>query len=119
MSATQIKMERETMFKWKKAYEEEAKDHAATAINLQKIITDLEAKLGQLENDNKLKNKAIFDMGKIALVNKKLREVLEWYADRKNCDNPDFAHVEVDEHGEEIADGGYKAREALKEVGKE
>jgi hypothetical protein len=46
--------------------------------------------------------------------NKKLREALEWYANRKNCDNPDFAHVEIDEHGEEIADGGYKAREALK-----
>ena len=49
--------------------------------------------------------------------NKKLREALEWYADKKNCDNPDFAHVEFDAHGEEIADGGYRAREALKEVG--
>jgi hypothetical protein len=48
---------------------------------------------------------------------KKLREALQWYADRKNCDNPDFAHIEIDEHGEEIADGGYRAREALKEVG--
>lgn len=48
--------------------------------------------------------------------NKKLREALEFYADRKNCDNPDFAHVEIDEHGDEIADGGYRAREALKEL---
>jgi len=54
---------------------------------------------------------------KLEAENKKLREALQWYADRKNCDNPDFAHVEIDEHGEEIADGGYRAREALKEVG--
>jgi hypothetical protein len=47
--------------------------------------------------------------------NKKLRDALAWYADRKNCDNPDFVHIEIDEHGEEIADGGYRAREALKE----
>jgi hypothetical protein len=53
---------------------------------------------------------------KLQAENKKLREALQWYADRKNCDNPDFAHVEIDEHGEEIADGGYRAREALKEV---
>jgi len=54
---------------------------------------------------------------KLEAENKKLREALQWYADRKNCDNPDFAHVEINEHGEEIADGGYRAREALKEVG--
>ena len=45
MSATQIKMERETMYKWKKAYEEEAQDHIATSINLQKLIKELEDKL--------------------------------------------------------------------------
>jgi hypothetical protein len=49
--------------------------------------------------------------------NKKLREALEFYADRKNCDNPDFVHVEIDENGDEISDGGYRAREALKEIG--
>ena len=38
-------------------------------------------------------------------------EVLAWYGDRKNCDNPDFAHVEFDLHGVEIADGGFRARE--------
>jgi hypothetical protein len=54
---------------------------------------------------------------KLQAENKKLREALQWYADRKNCDNPDFAHIEIDEHGEEIASGGYRAREALKEVG--
>jgi len=43
MSATQAKMERETMYKWKKAYEEEAQCHAATAINLQKIVNAFEA----------------------------------------------------------------------------
>lgn len=51
MSATQIKMERETMFKWKKAYEEEAKDHVKTAINLQELITELEQKLSDSEAD--------------------------------------------------------------------
>lgn len=48
--------------------------------------------------------------------NAKLRECVEWYANRKNCDNADFSHVEVDDSGEEIADGGYRAREALKEL---
>jgi hypothetical protein len=56
------------------------------------------------------------EIEKLEAENKKLREALQWYADRKNCDNPDFVHIEIDEHGEEIADGGYRAREALKEV---
>ena len=42
-------------------------------------------------------------------------EELEWYADQRNCDNPDFAHVEIDD-GEEIADGGYRARKALAKI---
>ena len=42
-------------------------------------------------------------------------EELEWYADERNCDNPDFAHVEIDD-GEEIADGGYRARKALAKI---
>lgn len=49
--------------------------------------------------------------------NAKLRECVEWYADRKNCDNADFSHVEIDDSGEEIADGGYRARQVLKELG--
>ncbi len=45
MSATQVKMERESMYKWKKAYEAEAQDHIATSLNLQKLTKELEAKL--------------------------------------------------------------------------
>ena len=51
MSATQIKMERETMYKWKKAYEEEAQDHIATSLNLQKLIKELEEKLNKVFKD--------------------------------------------------------------------
>jgi hypothetical protein len=58
----------------------------------------------------------VLEFEKLQAENKKLREALEWYANRKNCDNPDFAHVEIDEDGEEIADGGYRARKALEEV---
>lgn len=47
----------------------------------------------------------------------KLVEALSWYADRNNCDNADFAHVEISEDGEEIADGGFRARTTLKELG--
>ena len=50
--------------------------------------------------------------------NAKLRECLKWYADKRNCDNADFAHVEIDNSGEEIADGGYRARKVLKELEK-
>jgi hypothetical protein len=41
---------------------------------------------------------------------------LEWYGDRKNCDNFDLCHVETDEDGEQIADAGYRAREALNKI---
>lgn len=47
----------------------------------------------------------------------KLVEALSWYADKNNCDNADFAHVEIGEDGEEIADGGFRARTTLKELG--
>ena len=47
----------------------------------------------------------------------KLVEALSLYADKNNCDNADFAHVEIGEDGEEIADGGFRARTTLKELG--
>jgi hypothetical protein len=59
MSATQVKIERETMYKWKKAYEEEAQDHAATAINLQKFITELEQENTKLREQLKEANEVI------------------------------------------------------------
>lgn len=55
---------------------------------------------------------------KLQAENAKLRACIEWYADRKNCDNADFSHVEIDDSGEEIADGGYRARQCLKELEK-
>ena len=66
--------------------------------------------------------KEIIDLNKelttLKEQNKKLRESVEWYADRKNCDNPDFSHIaEIDRFGEEIADGGFLARKCLEEIG--
>lgn len=61
----------------------------------------------------------IATVDKLKEENKKLRECVEWYGDMKNCDNADFSHVEIDDEGEEIADGGYRARQVLKEIGEE
>ena len=76
------------------------------------VIVDLKTIINKLQ--------AVFDrIQKLEEENKKLRECVEWYGDRKNCDNADFSHVEIDDEGEEIADGGYRARQVLKEIGEE
>ena len=66
-------------------------------------LENMDIKLG-------MQSKTIMDLEEKV---KQMSECLEWYADEKNCDNPDFAHVEIDEEGEEIADGGYRARKVL------
>ena len=56
---------------------------------------------------------------KLKQENARLREALEWYADNKNCANPDSCFIyEIDKDGEEIADEGYTARQALAEADK-
>ena len=79
--------------------------------------------IDQLKHEHKLYQKHLSglkaDNERLEAENAKLRQCIEWYADRKNCDNADFYHVEIDDSGEEIADGGYRAREALKELEKQ
>lgn len=78
--------------------------------------------IDQLRHEHKLYQKHLSGLKaeneRLESENTKLRQCIEWYADRKNCDNADFSHVEIDDSGEEIADGGYRAREALKELEK-
>ena len=78
MSATQIKMERETMYKWKKAYEEEAQDHIATSINLQKLIKELEEKLAETINaKNKYHDNFFSEAKRLQLAEFKLAKAVE------------------------------------------
>ena len=100
--------ERETMFKWKKAYEEEAKDHATTAINLQKLITELEQKLSDSEADW-LKMRDIAEETQRKLD--EAIEVIRFYADDMN-----WAFDEIVKEDVYRACGGKRARDFLAKI---
>ena len=75
------------------------------------------------ENEVIVSVKALSDLEKesqsLKKENARLREALGFYADNKNCANPDSCFIyEIDKDGKEIADGGYTARQALSEADK-
>jgi hypothetical protein len=58
----------------------------------------------------------IKEIQKLKKQNEILKSAVEFYADKKNINFMDGCHIEKNEDGEEVADGGYRARQALKDA---
>jgi regulator of replication initiation timing len=82
-------------------------DEMCRSVNLIQAKTSLNEQIKEVVQDN----------NRLEKENTRLREALEFYADRNNCNNPESCFIyEVDSDGDEIADEGYTARQALKGI---
>jgi uridine kinase len=61
-------------------------------------------------------DRALSQIQKLKKQNEILKSAVEFYADKKNINFMDGCHIEKNEDGEEVADGGYRARQALKDA---
>jgi hypothetical protein len=84
---------------------------------IQKLKDDLEKQTNARKSEERARQFYVDQVIKLKADRGVMVSCLKWYGDKKNISFMDCAHIEINDEGEELADNGYRARQALKSTG--